>query len=293
MSKDIEKTENENLPAQSSQHNAYEAFGAQATQRNIVGSILKFTKGFWKAGMNNDDIEDDVQLIVEMRSLMVGWQKWVDDKPVDNHMGLVSENFQPPSRRVIGDNKEDGGWEEDDNGVERDPWQKSNMVIMRAIGTLTDTEGLYTFVTSSRGGLNAIGELSKRYGRKIREDDTLLPIIELDKDSYLHSNKRIGEVYIPVLKLVGWGRADDVVENAASVEVVEMIKEAEEVKPKKAIPAQGCCSESGAQEGRAGSQDQEADQVLIGRKKPVGNGATYGFFRALKLRILLKGRVAK
>ena len=90
MSKDIEKAENENLPAQTNQHNAYEAYGAQATQRNIVGQLLKFAKGRWFAGQNNEEIEEGTQLIVDMTTLTVGWQKWQDDKPVDNHMGLVS-----------------------------------------------------------------------------------------------------------------------------------------------------------------------------------------------------------
>jgi hypothetical protein len=237
MTKDIERTENENLPAQPLQHNTFERFGAQATQRNIVGQILKFTKGYWKAGMNDAEIEEGTQLIVDMRTLTVGWQKWENDKPVDNHMGLVSENFQPPRRKEIGDNEEDGGWEIDKvSGQPRDPWQLSNMVVLREIGTSGETEGLYTFVTSSRGGQSAIGMLAKLYGRKIREDDTLLPVVELEGSSYPHSNKRFGIIDIPVFKLVGWGTAANIVEDGADFEMVEVIKETEETKTK-TLPA--------------------------------------------------------
>jgi hypothetical protein len=227
MSKDIEKTENENLPAQDNQHNPYEAHGAQATARNIIGSILKFTKGRWKAGMENEEIPKGTRLIVEMRSLMVGYQKWENEKPVDNHMGLVSERFQAPARRAIGDMDKEQ-WETDEHGEPRDPWQMSNMVIMREVGTEGDTEGLYTFVTSSRGGISAIGVLSKNYGRKIREDDTLLPVVELDDDSYMHSKKMYGEIYVPVFKIVGWGTCEDVVENAADFEMVEEVGKTKE-----------------------------------------------------------------
>src|SRR6266850_6356926 len=113
MAKEIAETETEsNVPAQQdSQHNAFEAHGAQATNRTIKGQILKFTKGFWKAGMDDEEVKGNPQLIVDMRTLTVGWQKWENDKPVDNHMGLVSENYQPPPRNKIGDNEEDGGWE--------------------------------------------------------------------------------------------------------------------------------------------------------------------------------------
>jgi hypothetical protein len=43
---------------------------------------------------------------------------------------------------------------------------------------------LYTFATSSRGGINAIGMLSKEYGKNMRVDPEALPIVELDSDSW-------------------------------------------------------------------------------------------------------------
>jgi hypothetical protein len=226
MSKDIEKIETENnLPAQTSQHNAFEAFGNQATQRNIIGQILKFAKGYWRAGMNSTEIEDGVQLIVDMRTLTVGYQKWMGDKPVDSHMGLVSENYQPPRRKEIGDMEKEE-WEIDEvSGQPRDPWQMSNMLILREIGTSGDEQGLYTFTSSSRGGLSAIGMLSKAYGRKIRENDELLPVVELEGSSYPHSNKRYGIIDIPIFKLVGWGTCANIVEGADDFEMVEEVKE--------------------------------------------------------------------
>src|SRR6266478_4139283 len=151
MSKEIE-----NLPAeQDLSHNPYEAFGAAATQRTIIGQILKFTKGFWKSGQNSIEVDPDIQLIVDMRTLLVGWQKWENDKPVDNHMGLVSARYQAPGRGMIGDHDKEL-WEKDEvSGEPRDPWQRSNMVYMRAIGTAgdddDDNKGQFTFITSSRG----------------------------------------------------------------------------------------------------------------------------------------------
>lgn len=216
---EIEKSESEheNLPAQSSAHNAYEAYGNQATQRNIIGQLLKFIDGEWKAGQNNDVLKAGTQLIACMGTLTIGYQKWANKRPTDSHMGLVADGYQPPLRRDIGDLKEDGGWEVFD-GEERDPWQLTNMLVLREPGTAGDEKGLYTFSTSSRGGISAIGMLSKAYGRKIREDDTLLPIVELQADSYQHSERRYGTIDIPVFEIVGW-TPDATVEDATNVTI--------------------------------------------------------------------------
>jgi hypothetical protein len=175
-------------------------------------------------GANNElvEIEEGTRMIVNMASLTIGWQKWEGDRPVDAHMGLVNEGYQAPLRRALGDNKGDGGWEKDKNGVERDPWQPSNMVVMREIGTKGDTEGVFTFATSSRGGINAIGVLSKRYGSKIREDEEAMPIVELKADSYMHRIKKLGEIDIPILNIVGWGTVADLED--ATRTVVEKTK---------------------------------------------------------------------
>jgi hypothetical protein len=189
--KDVERTEskNENLPTQN-QHNPYEAYGAQASQRNFTGQLLKFVRGKYPFGQR-EQLEIGTRVIVDMTTLTVGWQKWQAERPVDSHMGLVSENFQPPKRKDIGDWNEDNdddhsteAWERDEKtGEQRDCWQFSNMVVMREIGTTGDDNGLFTFVTSSRGGISAIGMISKKYGRKIREDAEALPIVELNADS--------------------------------------------------------------------------------------------------------------
>ncbi len=269
MSKDIEKTENENLPTQNPAHNPYEAYGAQASQRNIVGQLLKFNKGKWLTGGADSkpvEVKKGIRLVVNMASLTVGWQKWEGDKPVDAHMGLVNENYQAPTRRSLGDNKEDGGWEEDENGVERDPWQRSNMVVMREIGTAGEDEGLYTFATSSRGGINAVGVLSQRYGRKIREDDTLLPIIELDAGSYMHRIKSRGEIDFPIFTIVGWGTADDL-DDATETVVEEVDEETGEVTETKTRTAPKKTEHAKARQATASTKPAPAKKTAAGKKK--------------------------
>ena len=67
-----------------------------------------------------------------------------------------------------------------------------------------DTKDVYTFTTSSRGGLNAIGELSKSYGKEMRQRPNEWPVIALNIDSYNHPNKQFGRIKIPVFEITGW-----------------------------------------------------------------------------------------
>ncbi|XIA62197.1 hypothetical protein ACFIOY_21385 [Bradyrhizobium sp. TZ2] len=230
--KDIDRTEseNENLPANPQQKSFYGEYGDQAAQRNIVGQILKFSKGHYLAGASSDEVEAGTQVIVDMTSLEVGWQKWWSGKPVDSHMGLVLEGYQPPTLKNVGD-RDPAEWEKDEDGVARDPWQFTNTVVMRQLGTTGDNDGLFTFSTSSRGGINAIGVLCKEYDKKIRMGDpNLLPIIELNADSYPHSNKRFGVIDVPVFDVVGWGKAADV-EDATEATIEKTEDDAAEEKP--------------------------------------------------------------
>jgi hypothetical protein len=116
------ESENENLPAKQ-QQGFFGEYGDLAAQHsNIVGQLLKFSKGKWVAGANNDKIETGTRMIVDMPTLIVGWQKWQNDRPVDNRMGPIVEGFQPPKRKDYGDNERDE-WEKDATGQPRDPWQ--------------------------------------------------------------------------------------------------------------------------------------------------------------------------
>src|SRR5262249_31529942 len=84
-----------------------------------------------------------------------------------------------------------------------DPWQFQNDIVMVAV----DGGKLYTFTTSSRGGLNAVGELCKAYGKQVRQHPNKLPVIALDVGSYQHSNRSYGRIKFPVFKIVDWADA--------------------------------------------------------------------------------------
>jgi hypothetical protein len=180
--------------------NFFEKYGEAATQRNIVGDLLLFTKfGEWVHGRDRAKLAMGTTLAAYMNTLAVGWVCWLDGQIVESRMGLVCEGFVPPKRDELGllDQQK---WERFDDNRPKDPWRLSNNLVLIAL----ETEALFTFSTSSRGGLGAIGELSKQYGKHMRVQPHEQPILELGVSSYQHPDRSIGEVREPVLKVVGW-----------------------------------------------------------------------------------------
>jgi hypothetical protein len=179
--------------------NVFEQYGRAATQQRMLGIMLRFQKGDYLHGKHGEVLSEGTRMAVVMDSLTVGWQKWLDSKPVEARMGLVAEGYIPETRREIGD-QDENYWERDDNGNSKDPWQLTNQVVMID----EDAHQLYTFVTSTKGGISAIGQLSKEYGREMRMRPSELPVVELGVDSYVHPNRSLGRIKVPTFYIIGW-----------------------------------------------------------------------------------------
>jgi hypothetical protein len=182
--------------AQQAPRNAYQQFADEVKQSGIEGSLLRFTKtGDWVSGQEQEELPEGTELIMGLNTLKRGWQKWEDQKPVDARMGLVSEGFRPPSRDELGDNDETE-WEEYD-GEARDPWQDT----MQCLLLDPKTGEVFTFVTSSKSGKTALGEVAAVYGDRMQdgEDPNAMPIIKLASSFYKH--KVYGKIMIPVFEL--------------------------------------------------------------------------------------------
>lgn len=184
--------------------NFYERYGEAATQRNILGRLLKFNKfGEFRAGQEEEEIKRGTALAAYMPSLAVGYVRWEDSKPAEIIMGPVGEGFVPPPRSDLG-HTDQSKWDTYDDGRARDPWQFSNSLVLINL----ENEELFTFNTSSKGGLAAIGELAKVHGKHIRKKPDEVPIVELDRGGYQHSNRDYGEIRFPIFKVVGWISTD-------------------------------------------------------------------------------------
>jgi hypothetical protein len=140
--------------------NPFEAYGNAAASRSFEGDLLRFLKGDYVAGADAENIPLGTQFKVLMDTLAVGWVYWYGGACLHHRMGLVKDGYQPERRSDLGD-QDQASWERDARGQPRDPWQFTNYLTMRRI----DDGKVYTFATSTKGGLNAVGELSKAYGK--------------------------------------------------------------------------------------------------------------------------------
>jgi hypothetical protein len=124
--------------------NFFEKYGEAATQRNIVGRLLKFNKfGEFRVGQEEEEIKRGTALVAYMPSLAVGYVRWEDGKPAEIIMGPVGEGFVPPPRSELG-YLDQIKWDTFDDGRPRDPWQRTNSVILVDL----ENEELLTFYTS-------------------------------------------------------------------------------------------------------------------------------------------------
>ena len=184
--------------------NFFEKYGEAATQRNIVGDLLLFTKfGEWVHGRDRALLPKGTVLAAHMQTLTAGWICWQDGQIADQRMGPVRDGFVPPKREELG-MLDQQKWDSFDDGKPSDPWRLSNNLVMSDL----ETEALFTFSTSSKGGLSAIGELCKVYGKRVRSSPNEVPSVEFGMSSYQHPDPKVGEVRIPVLKIVGWIATD-------------------------------------------------------------------------------------
>jgi hypothetical protein len=194
---------------------------------SITGTLIKFNKGDWVTG-DDEDLEEGLELVANMDQLMCGWIKWIDQRPSEQIMGPVAEGYQAPRRNTLGDNDQ-AEWEVDQEGRPRDPWQFSNYIVMKEPGQDTSAEFLYTFATSSKGGLGAIGALCKEYGKEMRRRPDEYPIVKLGGDSYNH--REYGRTKVPLLTIVGW---EPKAQFAETTEVTRTASEPEAAEPARA-----------------------------------------------------------
>jgi hypothetical protein len=183
--------------------NPFSSYGEAAAAHNFTGELLKFSKGDYVAGQNNREIPVGTRFVANMDGVEVGWVRWEDGSPVEVRMGPVAEYFKPARRADLGDDDR-ALWAADENGHPRDPWQFTNNLVLASV----DDAELFTFATSSKGGLGAIGELCKAYGAEMHQHPNEWPVIELEVGSYAHNNKAYGRIKFPIFKIVDWTPKD-------------------------------------------------------------------------------------
>lgn len=189
--------------------NPFAAYGRAVRAKYLLGAKIGFNKGAFLVGEKRV-LELGAQFTACLGELRVGYKKWRGGQLVDDATGLLAEGFQPPKRSDLDDN--DGvNWEVQPDGTTRDPWVFTNELPMVA---LTDNE-ILTYVTSSKGGLGAIGALCAEFVI----ETGMYPVVELQCESYMHKIRSYGRIHVPLLPIVKYVPAkpyDDILAAARS-----------------------------------------------------------------------------
>jgi hypothetical protein len=184
---------NDNQVPASTDKNVFEVYADGVDNRRILGMLLKYVKGDYLIGRDSEECPEK-ELVAIVPGLVHGWIRWEDNRPVEQVMGLLIEGFVPPERNALG-HLDKAGWELDAGGEPRDPWQQGLYLPM----VTADSKTVYTFTTSSDGGRRrAVAPLCREYGHRIRQYPSELPVVRLEQDSYVHSERSIGRVKHPL-----------------------------------------------------------------------------------------------
>ncbi len=176
----------------------FQLFADAVAPQHIIGKLLKFSKGDWLAGENNEPVKQKA-FIVGMHALATGWVRWEDFKPVEHAMVVVASRLLPPRRHELGHFGQ-STWERDEGGQPKDPWQYTSYLPMVA-----DDDGeIFTFAASSKGACDVIGKLTRSYAAHRRRVPGELPVVSLAGSGYQHPNRAYGYVKTPVLLVTGW-----------------------------------------------------------------------------------------
>ena len=167
---------------------------AASEDSDDFGRLLKFVKGKWETG--DDSVPDGTEFVAHVDQLARGWVRFEDGKVTDRRIGKVADGFIPPKRDELPDNDPTKWVDKDTSGKPRDPWVVQWLLPLISV----EAGDLVTFVTGSRGGIDAVRKLCRIYGHKHR--GRLLPIVALRTRSYKHS--LYGRIETPDLPVVGW-----------------------------------------------------------------------------------------
>jgi hypothetical protein len=152
-----------------------------------------------------ETIEGSRQFLALCRDVLVGRLKFNGPgEAPDRAMGLFYSDWVEPARETLGD-LDQSKWEKGLDGLPSDPWTQQMYLPMADL----ETKELFTFVTSSKSGRRAVGNLLRSYDRLCRAKPDHVPVVCLRKGGFQHSDTRIGWVNVPAIVVMGSAVQDE------------------------------------------------------------------------------------
>jgi hypothetical protein len=150
-------------------------------------------------------IDGSRQFLALCGDVLAGWLKFNGQGEAPTRaMGLLySSDWIMPPRESLGDTDE-SKWERGLDGQPADPWTHQMYLPLADAGT----KEMFTFVTSSKSGRRAVGNLLRNYERLRRAKPDHVPVVCLRTGGFQHSDTRIGWVNTPPLVVMGSATQD-------------------------------------------------------------------------------------
>jgi hypothetical protein len=190
------------------------AYLDEVAPSGIVGRMIKWSKdGKFIYADSEEAIGEEQDFIVLADQTVVGWIKFIPDGPPERIMGLLYDGFAMPPRDEL-DEQDPSEWEVGLDGQPADPWVHQMMLVLQH----ADTGELATFVTSSKTGRRAVGNLLRHYNQMLRLTPDQLPVIKLKKGGFAHRDERIGWVAVPAFAVVARAPRDSAARPDTSTE---------------------------------------------------------------------------
>ena len=186
----------------------YTRYLDEVAPASIAGRMIKFSReGDFVTSDDGQPIADGAEFFALCDEVLVGWVKFNGvGEPPDREMGLLFDGFTMPRRDELGDH-DPKLWEEGLDGNPQDPWVHQNCLPLQDIRT----SELFTFVTASKTGRRAVGNLLRHFQRMRKTNPDEIPVIRLGKGGFEHKDERIGHVSVPVFVVIGKSPRDGVI----------------------------------------------------------------------------------
>jgi hypothetical protein len=179
----------------------------------IVGRLIKFGKdGTFITADDDKAVDENAVFTVLADQTLIGWQRFHDGAPPDQHMGLLYSDFVMPPRESLGD-MDESEWPAGLSGAPEDPWKHCIYVVLQS----GQTAELFTFATRTKTGRRAVGSLLKHYDRMRRTHPDELPVAKLRPGGFQHRDDRIGFVPTPMFAVVGRAPRDSAAKPDTSI----------------------------------------------------------------------------
>lgn len=178
---------------------SFAAFQAAADSMQGEGKpILKFNKGRWLLGQDDEILEPNTEIAVNVMEAETGWIFWRDGKPEERLFVRIASGRKPEMRSSLG-HDDQALWETDKEGKPVDPWARVWEIPAREID---GDQREVTIAGGSKGFEKAAKKLFNQFGQEGKLNQGKVAVVQLGAGTYKHPTWGLTDE--PYLTITRW-----------------------------------------------------------------------------------------